>query len=76
MTAFNLFIAVTLGNIVSVVLATSANTILDRYYNRKRRAKLDAMIRDMAKSEDFNFALAPKKTVKKTVKKQAPKKNG
>lgn len=73
MTTIDLFWAVVGGNIVSMALITGFNYLLDKYYSAKRREKLDEILSKI----DIDFAPpVAKSPTKKTVKKQAPKKNG
>lgn len=73
MTTINLFWAVVAGNIVSMVVIGAFNYFVDKYYAAKRREKLDEIL------SKIDIDLAPKvskSATNKTVKKQAPKKNG
>ena len=75
MTTIDLFFAVTFANLVSVFIAGGVNYSLDKYYAKKRRAKLDDLLATITHPSDIREDL-PIKTVKKTVKKAAQKKNG
>ena len=74
MTFTDLMLAVTVGNIVSMVLISLTNFYIDKYSESKRREKLEAILDKITFLDDEEPS--SKKTVKKTVKPKTPKKNG
>lgn len=76
MTTTDLILAVTVGNIVSMVIIGTVNYYIDRRQATKRRARIDEILSKIDVDIDLDKPLNAKASAKKVVKKAAPKKNG